>query len=104
MSIVIRTRGARDILKPTDYFRDARAATAIRFTERLAKSLRMLEHSPDAGADMELMYEGIELRSLTIPRFSNYFILYGIIPDGIVVARVLDGRRDWATPLEDGIE
>ena len=71
MSMVFRDRGARDILKLTDYLRDVRASTAVKFTTSLAKSLRMLECSPYAGADMEMTYEGIELRSLTIPRFPN---------------------------------
>lgn len=101
MSVVIHVRAAQDIVELTDRIRTDRPNTAVKFTKRLQRAIALLERSPSAGAELGMAIGGVRIRFMAITGFRNYLILHAPMPDGIVVIRVVDGRRNLKATLKD---
>ena len=99
MTIVIRYRAAKDIIESTGFLHSRRPSSAVKFTERLNRAMEILARSPQSGADLGLVYKGLRIRSMAIRGFQNYLILHAPHGDDVIIARVVDGRRDLAALL-----
>lgn len=94
MSVLIREEAARDIVELTQYLHARSPSAAVRFAKHLSRAIHLLERSPLAGAELGIIYTDLSIRSFAVKGFPNYLILHAPLADGVIIARVVYGRRD----------
>jgi toxin ParE1/3/4 len=77
------------------------ADAADRVLNALSETFVALARSPGIGQRREDLRPGLRVFPATRPAH-NYVVFYYPIPDGIEVATVLHGHRDWIGLFEQG--
>lgn len=96
MSIEIPERARWDIEEISDHIRnDSGPYVAERFTDRLSKTLALLESLPAMGELIEPGFSGLPgMRAMNVKQYPRFIIYFQPKPDGIRVLRVLHASRD----------
>ena len=107
MNITIRTAAREDILRQFAYYLDEKGAprTARRFLDAAESAIEKLRSMPDMGAPREFQNPNLKgLRSWHVPGFPDMRIYYLHREHEVRVLRVLHGKRDIQSILEEGSE
>lgn len=108
MNVVIRTIAREDILRQYDwYLTEAGEAVAARFLDAMEEAGELLRGMPDIGSPREFRHPLLAgLRSWPVPGFPAIRIYYIRSGDSLRIVRVLHGKRDVQTLLEqdDAVE
>jgi toxin ParE1/3/4 len=93
---IIRSQRAKlEIARIGDYIGQRNIDAGLRFFDAAEDAFQRLADMPMLGALLDSSDpKAADLRVWTIRGFENYLVLYRALPDGIEVARVVDGRRD----------
>jgi toxin ParE1/3/4 len=86
----------RDMVGILQYFIDKNTpATALKFANRVEKTLERLALFPDMGSPWESNNTGLRgVRFQKVQGFRNYLIFYRITDLGLHLERIIEGRRD----------
>jgi toxin ParE1/3/4 len=80
----------RDLQGIHDYIAQDDPVAALRLVERIESVCELLKDHPFAGEACEFLAE--RLRMTTV---GCYIVFYRPVDDGVEIARVLHGARDW---------
>lgn len=104
MKTLVRPAAREDILRQYRYYlaeKDA-ATAAERFLDAVQLATEELRHHPDIGAPARMKWPHLAgLRSWPIPGFPVIRIYYIHSADGVRIVRVLHGKRDIGSLLEE---
>jgi len=104
VNVYVRTSAREDILRQYSYYeveKDA-AAVAERFLDAVESAIQMLCRAPGIGAPKMLNNPGLKgLRSWPVPGFPAMRIHYIHAGDELRIVRVLHGKRDINSLLEE---
>jgi toxin ParE1/3/4 len=96
VSIEIPERARWDIEEISDHIRlGSGAFVAEKFTDRLRKTLSLLESIPTMGELIEPGFFGLPgMRAMNVRQYPRFIVYFQPKPDGIRVLRVLHASRD----------
>ena len=101
-TLYIRPRAATDLDGHEDYIAEKSLEEALRFSVSVRQTFDTLAKQPRIGWQRtfrNLLLSGI--RVWRVKGFSDYLIFYHPLNDGVDIIRVLHGRQDLDTVLED---
>ncbi|MEQ8790196.1 MAG: type II toxin-antitoxin system RelE/ParE family toxin [Pirellulaceae bacterium] len=97
------TRSAQaqdDIDDLADYIAEENPTAARQFLDAVERTIQLLTATPELGGVFPLPGRP-QLRAHRIsPRFRNYIVFYESNDDGVLIVRVIHGRRDLTTAFE----
>jgi len=73
-----------------DYFAQDDPAAALRLVGRIEEATELLKDNPYLGESCEELAERVRMIIV-----GNYVIFYRPVDDGVEIARVIHGARDW---------
>ena len=103
MKLSIRTSAREDILRQFAYYLDEKATpqTARRFLDATESAIAILDGMPGMGAPRTFENPKLRgLRSWPVPGFPAMRIYYLHSEDELCIVRVLHGKRDLGSLLE----
>ena len=89
MKVIVSDRAKSDLLRIYSYMEERNPFAAERILDRIDKKFDQLTRFPFIGRERSSLAPG--LRSVLV---GTYLIFYTIESGGIIVVRVIDGRRD----------
>jgi toxin ParE1/3/4 len=107
VKVYVRAAAREDILRQYRYYliEEDVASVALRFLESAEEAIEAITRTPDMGSPKLLdnpLLRG--LRSWPVPGFSAVRIYYLHAKDQVLILRVLHGKRDVNSLLEDESE
>ena len=96
MNLTPRTlpEAKQDIESYGDYIAERNPSAALRFTDAVDATVKMLLRNPELGERLHADLTG-EIRYRTVLDFKNYLIFYRRVDSVLEVVRVLHGARDF---------
>lgn len=96
VAVIRSPESIRDVENIVQFFIDQETpATALKFGKAVMRTLDLLAAFPEIGSpweSKELQLEGVRFQN--VRGFRRYVIFYRMMDDGLLVMRILDGRRN----------
>ena len=80
----------RDLQAIHDYIASDDPAAALRLIERIEQSCQLLAENPLIGESCDFLAERLRMTVV-----GNYIVFHRPVDDGVEVARIIHGARDW---------
>jgi plasmid stabilization system protein ParE len=82
----------------SDYLADRSPSAADRVIDALTDTFRLIARDREIGSSLENLRPGLRMFMGSKPA-DNYIVFYYLVPDGVMISRVLHTARDWSAVL-----
>ena len=84
-------RASADLVGVVEWIEQRNPAAAERLASAVLAAIERLELYPNLGRGGRVP----DTRELVVPRRRNYVVVYRLVPDSVVILRVLHGKMQW---------
>jgi toxin ParE1/3/4 len=83
-----------DLEQIADYLGERNPSAGDRVIDELFRSFETLSTNPELGMSLEELRPALRMFVPCKPA-TNYLVFYYVVPDGVMISRVIHAARDW---------